>query len=96
MQSGNRNDFEKYTTEYQRYIINRFSETISCEENNCAMHGKFICVLEAPEPYEVETEMLTFGMNHQNATLDDFLEYFMEIVPPGLPPCASEWEDDED
>ena len=27
---------------------------------------------------------------------EELLSYFDSIVPPGLPPCASEWEDDED
>lgn len=90
------NEFEKYTTKYQQYIIKRFSETASKAKKDYDLHGKFICVLEAPEAYEVENEMLTFGLTHSSASLDDFLEYFMKISPPGLPPCASEWEDNEE
>ena len=40
--------------------------------------------------------MLAYGKSHADASLKDFIAYVMSIVPPGLPPCASEWEDDED
>lgn len=93
-----------YKTEFQRYIIKRFADTVPevvtpyDEEtrNNHHIYEDFICVLEAPEQYEVEEEMLAYGKSHADASLKDFIAYFMSIVPPSLPPCASEWEDDEE
>lgn len=40
--------------------------------------------------------MLEYVKNHEDATVEELLSYFDNIAPPGLPPCASEWEDDED
>lgn len=53
-------------------------------------------LFNAPEQYEVEPLMLEYVKNHEDATVEELLSYFDSIAPPGLPPCASEWEDDED
>ena len=51
-------------------------------------------ILEAPEQYENESEMLTYFNNNPDATVKDLLGYFDKITPDGLPPCAFEWDDD--
>ena len=43
-------------------------------------------MLEAPKPYGVEKEMLAFGKNSPEATLKDFVKYFLSITPDDLPP----------
>ena len=60
------------------------------DENN------LLWLLNAPEQYEIEPEMLEYAKKHPNATMKELVEYFRKIVPPGLPPCASEWDDDDD
>lgn len=56
----------------------------------------FIGLLNAAEQYEVEPEMLAYAKEHPEATVRELNEYFDTVTPDGLPPCASEWEDDED
>ena len=56
----------------------------------------YLFLFNAPEQYEVEPLMLEYVKNHEDATVEELLSYFDSIAPPGLPPCASEWEDDED
>lgn len=62
--------YDKYTTEYQKYILDRFSESVPevvdfpyDEETrkNHHVYGNFIYVLEASKPYGVEKEILAFG-----------------------------------
>lgn len=88
-------NYDKYTTEYQKYIINRFSESIPeivdspCDEETRRNHhtyGDFLCVLEAPKPYGVEKEMLVFGKNNPEATLKDFVKYFLSITTDDFSP----------
>ena len=50
------------------------------DENN------LIFLLNGPEHYQVEPEMLAYAKQHPNATTRDMLTYFTQIVPPGLAP----------
>lgn len=50
------------------------------EENN------LIWLLNAPEQYQVEEEMLTYATTHPEADMEELLKYFDSIVPPGLAP----------
>lgn len=88
----------KYTTEYQKAIIKRYAGAIPDSEKCPEDYEKiadFYFILEAPEQYENEPEMLLYINNNPDASVKDLLEYFDKITPDGLPPCASEWEDDE-
>ena len=58
--------------------------------------NELLMLLNAPEQYEVETDMLAYAKEHPDATATELCEYFDEIAPAGLPPCASEWDDDDD
>ncbi len=87
----------KYTTEYQKAIIERYADDIPETENGPEDYEKiadFYFVLEAPEQYENEPEMITYFNNNPDATVKDLLGYFDKITPDGLPPCAFEWDDD--
>ena len=53
-------------------------------------------LLNAPEQYEVEDQMLTYAKAHEKADMKELMDYFDSIAPQGLPPCASEWDDDEE
>ncbi len=46
--------------------------------------------------YEIEKEALDFIASHPKATLKELRTFFVETAPEGLPPCASEWEDDDE
>ena len=52
-------------------------------------------LLNAPEQYEVEPEMLKYAKEHPKISARELMLYFHSIVPDSLPPCASEWDDDE-
>lgn len=79
---------EEYT-EYQMYIKSKY-------DVEGVYEADYLFALYAPEQYEVENEIFDFVKKNPNATLTDISDYFEKIVPPGLPPCASEWEDDEE
>ena len=90
---------EKYKTEYQKYLIDHFADTISDDvstNESYHKHYQFLFVLSAPEDYGVEDKMLEFISNNSDISIQDLDDYFDEIVPPGEPPCTSEWEADED
>lgn len=55
-----------------------------------------LLLLNAPEQYEVEEVMLQYANEHPDASMKELVDYFDEVAPEGLPPCASEWDDDED
>ena len=65
-------------------------------EMSYADENNLLFLLNAPEQYEVEPQMLEYAKAHPDISAKDLMEYFHEIVPPGLPPCASEWDDEED
>lgn len=52
-------------------------------------------LLNAPEQYEVESEMLKYAKEHPDISARELALYFHSFVPDSLPPCASEWDDDE-
>lgn len=54
-----------------------------------------LLLLNAPEQYEIEHEMLKYAKEHENATMEEMVDFFRDIVPEGLPPCASEWDDED-
>lgn len=47
----------------------------------------FLFLLNAPEQYEVEPQMLQYAKEHPDASMEELIDYFDEIVPPGLAPC---------
>ncbi len=46
--------------------------------------------------YGIEKEALDFIGANPEASLRELWEFFDQTAPDGLPPCASEWEDDEE
>ena len=57
--------------------------------------GDLLCLLNAPEQYEVEDKMLKYAKEHKKATMKEMVTYFDSIAPHGLPPCAVDWEEDD-
>lgn len=53
-------------------------------------------LLNAPEQYEVEPEMLKYAKEHPDISARELALYFHTFVPDGLPPCAVDWEDDDE
>lgn len=84
----------QYDTEFQRYMVERYAEDIP--EGNYRDEQQFLFVMEASEQYEVEQEMLAYAKEHPNATVQELDEYFDTITRDGLPPCAAEWDDEDD
>lgn len=86
---------ETTETEWVKLVKERYGPDpgveMSYQEEN-----EFYFLLEAAEQYEVEPQMLGYAKKHPEATVRQMVEYFVQIVPPGLPPCASEWDDDDD
>ena len=58
--------------------------------------NELLLLLNAPEQYEIEPEMLKYAKEHEKATIEEMVDFFREIVPDGLPPCASKWDDDDE
>ncbi|MEG3007510.1 MAG: hypothetical protein RR806_08575, partial [Oscillospiraceae bacterium] len=56
----------------------------------------FLFIMEAGEQYEVEDKLTNFLKKNQSSTIKDLHKYFHSIVPIGLPPCAAEWEEDDE
>ena len=79
---------EEYT-EFQKYVKAKFNIPSTDKAD-------YLFLFNAPEQYEVEPLMLEYVKNHDDATVEELLSYFGNIATPGLTPCASEWEDDED
>ena len=48
------------------------------------------------EEHKSEKILGNYLEKNPKATVEDTCKYFDKITPDGLPPCASEWEDDED
>lgn len=95
----------EHLTEYQKYIVERFSGILSeappapyDEKSRKQYHinSEFFYILEAPEQYGVEDEMYVYAKNNSNLTISELASYLTEITPDELPPCASEWDDEED
>lgn len=80
----------KYVQEMRR----RFGK----DDMSFSEEADFIFLINAPEAYQNEREMLEFVSNHPEAELNDVMEQFRAITPPGLPPGMTEEDllDDED
>ena len=80
-------------TKLQKYISEKYvlKENASYEEK-----GDYHCLFYAPKQYQNENEILEYALDNPNITLRDLSSYWDSITPDGLPPCASEWEDDDD
>ena len=64
-------------------------------EMRFADEQNLLFLLNAPEQYEVEPEMLKYAKEHPRSTMRELIDYFHSIVPDGLPPCAEFWGDEE-
>ena len=87
----------QYDTEFQQLMVDRYAEDIpESGPDSYEKINDFLGIMEAAEQYEVEPQMLAYAKEHPDATVRELNNYFHSFVPDGLPPCASEWEDDED
>ena len=90
---------EEKLTEFQELVIDRFGEMVYPDGETPISYEadmEYELLYCAPEQYEIETEMMEYAKKHPNATMNELVNYFRKIVPPGLPPCASEWDDGDD
>ena len=92
-----KNKLKQYDTKFQRLMVERYAEDIpESGPDSYEKMNDFLFIMNAAEQYEVEPEMLKYAEDHPEATVRDMNNYFHSFVPDGLPPCASEWDDDED
>lgn len=69
-------------SEYILLIRERYEkDEMSFEEEN-----DFLWLINAPEQYENEKEMLAFAKKHPVATMKDLLTFWDSITPDGLAP----------
>ena len=86
-------------SEYVNLIVDRFCDSVYPDGKTAVSYEAemdYLCLVNAPGQYENEDEMLAYAKSHPEAEMRDLVNFFFEITPPGLPPCASEWDDDED
>lgn len=92
-----KNKLTQYDTEFQRLMVERYAEDISeSGPDSYEKVSEFLFLLNAPEQYEVEPEMLKYAKEHPSISARDLVLYFHSFVPDGLPPCAVDWEDDDE
>ena len=56
------------------------------QEMTYAEEALFLWLLNAPDAYQNEEQMLKYAEEHPNATMDELNEYWESITPDGLPP----------
>lgn len=78
-------DIRKYDTEFQMLMLDLFYvqwiQTVTKKKTE-----ELLYVLNAPEQYKFEDEMMTFAKENPNASLHEFAHYFDIACPDGLPP----------
>ena len=86
-------------TEFQNLIADRYGDAVYADDGTVIDEEAeidYIWLVNGPEQYENEDEMLEYAKAHPDATLKELAEHWFEITPEGDPPCASEWDDDND
>ena len=86
-------------TVFQNRVADLFEDSVYDESGNVLDEealGSYLALVNGPEQYEVEDQMMDYLDEHPDASLKEMEDYFWSICPEGDPPCASEWGDDED
>lgn len=87
-------------TALQNRVADLFEDSVYDEDGNILdkeAHLSYLALVNGPEQYEVEDQMMEYLDAHPHASLKELEDYFWSICPEGVdPPCASEWGDDED
>lgn len=78
-------DISKYDTEFQTLMRNLFYDDVDLNGGREDTE-ELLYILNAPEQYEFEDEMMDFAKKNPNATLHEFVHYFDITCPDGLPP----------
>ena len=81
-------------SEYIQLMRSRFEK----DEMSYNEESDFLALINGPEAFRNEPEMLSFAKEHPDATMEDMIDYWDSITPPGLPPGMTEADlaDDED
>ena len=79
-------------SEFVQLVRERYEPDV---EMSYADEQDLLFLLNAPEQYEVEPEMLKYAKSHPNSTMRELIGYFHSFVPDGLPPCAEFWGDNK-
>lgn len=82
--------------EYTKIIKERYGQY---KNGTYEEKGNYLWIVNAPEQYQNESEMLEFVEKNPNATLKEVFSYWNKITPAGLAPGddgADLLEDDEE
>lgn len=69
-------------SEYRELFEQRFKK----EKMDYREEMEYLFMLNAPEQYQVEDEVLNYLKSHPNATIAELSDYYDEISPHGLAP----------
>ncbi len=86
-------------TPFVKLMVERFADEVYPDGGTTSdedLLNDSLFLINAPRDYENEDEMLEYAKAHPDATVKELLHYFDEITPDGDPPCAVDWDDDDD
>ncbi len=72
----------------------RFSEQLNSADVNVREAAQWFVF--GSQQYEIEEQARQFLNSNPNPTPKEMMKFFDDTAPDGLPPCASEWDDDDD
>ena len=72
-------------SEWVQYVREHFEPTPEVEMSY-ADECHLLSLLNGPEAYRVENEMLKYAHEHPDATMNELIDYFDEVAPDGLAP----------
>jgi len=76
-------------SEYEMIFENRYKK----DSMNYAEEMDYLFMINAPEQYGVEDEMLEYLKDNPEATVIDLIEYFDGLVPDGTLPIGDDGSD---
>lgn len=84
----------KEDSEFVALMRDRFEE----DEMSYNDETTFLFLINAPDQYDNEAEMLKYAKEHPEKTMQELIDYWDSITPDGLPPGMDPEElvDDED
>lgn len=86
-------------TPFVKLMVERFTDEVypnGGAASSDKMLSDYLFLINAPRDYENEDEMLEYAKAHPDASIRELIDYFNEITPDGDPPCAVDWDDDDE
>lgn len=76
-------------SEYVNLIVDRYCDAVYPDGDTAVSYeaeNDYLWLVNAPEQYEVEPQMLEYTKAHPSASMKDLIDYFDDIAPLGLAP----------